>query len=90
MRIGLLKKKLLKNLSEVRKMNELIVDGVSYTEESIRELLSALEYNRETLKLYKKGFNEIKEDINLLMGKTTDPRTIFEGSAEGVEAHADS
>lgn len=70
--------------------NTILVDGVSYTEESIRELLSALEYNRETLKLYKKGFNEIKEDINLLMGKTTDPRTIFEGSAEGVEAHADS
>lgn len=70
--------------------NTIVVDGVTYTEESIRELISALEYNRETLKLYKKGFNEIKEDINLLMGKTTDPEPLFEGSAEGVEAHADS
>lgn len=68
----------------------IVVDGIPYDENAIRKLRSALEYNRETLKLYKKGFNEIKEDINLLMGKTTDPRTIFEGSAEGVEAHADS
>lgn len=41
-------------------MNELIVDGVIYTEESIRELLSALEYNRETIMLYREALRDIK------------------------------
>ena len=59
-------------------MNELIVDGVSYTEESIRELLSALEYNRETIMLYR----EALRDIKVLSTETN--------SEQGVEAHADS
>lgn len=59
-------------------MNELIVDGVIYTEESIRELLSALEYNRETIMLYR----EALRDIKVLSTETN--------SEQGVEAHADS
>ena len=59
--------------------NTIVVDGVTYTEESIRNLLLAYEYNRETLLMFKEA---LKGE-----GKTTDPNAIFEGSAEGVAIH---
>ena len=40
--------------------NTIVVDGVTYTEKSIRELLSALEYNRETIMLYREALRDIK------------------------------
>ena len=59
--------------------NTIVVDGVTYTEETIRKLKEAYEYNRETLLMFKEALKGV--------GKTTDPNAIFEGSAEGVAIH---
>lgn len=56
----------------------IVVDGIPYDENAIRKLRSALEYNRETIMLYR----EALRDIKVLSTETN--------SEEGVEAHADS
>lgn len=61
-------------------MNEIIVDGVIYTETDIKELLNIRDKHEHNCEL----IDQLTED----MGKTTDPVTNFKGSLEGVVVNA--